>query len=335
MTDLLLYENARAALAELHRVDEVKEVRDKAVALEAYARQAKDRELIVQATEVRLRAERRAGELLLAMERSGDLHAQGGDRRSKFREGILKLEDVGVSGKESMRWKERARLAEPDFERKLAETYREVERSLAATREERQAEKKERRAAREAELGAKQRALPGGKYGVIYADPEWKFEVWSRETGLDRAADNHYPTSDLETIMARDVASIAAPDCVLFLWATAPMLPQGLAVMAAWGFAYKSHCVWNKDRIGNGYWFRNKHELLLLGVRGDVPAPAMGLQFPSAIEAPLAEHSAKPDVFAEMIEIYFPTLPKIELNRRGPPRKGWDAWGNEAEGSDS
>src|SRR5271155_5436675 len=88
----------------------------------------------------------------------------------------------------------------------------------------------------------------------------WRFKPWSRETGMDRAADNHYPTSEPSDIAARDVASIAADDCVLFLWATAPMLPQAIDVMRAWGFAYKSHFVWAKDRLGTGYWNRNKHE---------------------------------------------------------------------------
>jgi hypothetical protein len=104
--------------------------------------------------------------------------------------------------------------------------------------------------------------------------------------------------------------------------------------MAAWGFAYKSHEIWNKDRIGTGYWFRNKHELILVGTRGNIPAPAMGEQWPSVTDAPVGRHSAKPEIFLEMIEAYFPNLPKIELNRRGPARKGWDAWGNESEGEE-
>jgi N6-adenosine-specific RNA methylase IME4 len=128
------------------------------------------------------------------------------------------------------------------------------------------------------------------------------------------------------------VASIAADDCALFCWATVPMLPHALVVVAAWGFDYRTHWIWEKDRIGTGYWNRNKHELLLLGIKGDIPAPAPGSQWPSLIEAAVGAHSAKPDDFLEMIDAYFPTLPKIELNRRGPPRQGWTAWGNEALG---
>ena len=191
--------------------------------------------------------------------------------------------------------------------------------------------KKRMRARRELELSDKQVDLPKAKFGVILADPEWRFEPFSRETGMDRAADNHYSTSATAVIAARPVADIAADACCLFLWATVPMLPDALQVMEAWGFTYKSHAIWNKDRIGTGYWFRNKHELLLVGTKGNIPAPAMGEQWASVVDAPVGRHSAKPEIFLEMIEAYFPTLPKIELNRRGPARKGWAAWGDQAE----
>jgi N6-adenosine-specific RNA methylase IME4 len=196
--------------------------------------------------------------------------------------------------------------------------------------------KRSARDARESALGAAQVAgnlnLPAERYGVIVADPEWRFEPWSRSTGMDRAADNHYPTSAVEAIIARDVTSIAADDCVLFLWATAPMLPQALGVMAAWRFDYKTHVIWHKLRSGSacgtGYWATGEHELLLIGTRGQIPAPATAM-CGSVIVAPWERHSAKPEVFLELIERQFPTVPKIELNRRGAARVGWAAWGNE------
>ncbi|MCX5570603.1 MULTISPECIES: MT-A70 family methyltransferase [Kaistia] len=196
-------------------------------------------------------------------------------------------------------------------------------------RDRKTAEKKAKRAGREAALAVRQRALPEKRFGVIYADPEWQFEVYSRETGMDRAADNHYPTSPTNDIVARPVGDIAAKDSVLFLWATAPMIKAALRVMEHWGFTYKAQFIWLKDRISTGFWNRNKHELLLVGTRGDIPAPAMGEQWPSVIEAPVGEHSAKPEIFAEMIEAYYPNLPKIELNARRA-RPGWDVWGLEA-----
>lgn len=203
--------------------------------------------------------------------------------------------------------------------------------TVKAIRAEAQAEKKERRAERETTLAGKIRALPSEKFGVIVADPEWLWESYSEETGMDRAAANHYPTSSTEIIAQRDVPSIAATDCVLFLWATAPRIEDALFVMREWGFTYKSMAVWVKDRVGTGYWFRNRHEILLVGTRGNVPAPAMGDQFDSVIEAPVGEHSAKPERSLEIVEAYYPNVPKIELNRRGPARPGWSAWGNEAD----
>jgi N6-adenosine-specific RNA methylase IME4 len=329
-TALARYEAAREALAAATRVDEVKRVRDKAQALELYARQAKDTELLDHVTELRLRAERRAGELLVVMANSGERVRRGGDQKSKFRGGTLILSDLEVTKKQSFRWQELARVDVESFERLVAERKAEAGKALQGSRAERQAEKKAKRAEREVHLAQTQRSLPDKRYGVIYADPEWRFEVYSAESGLDRAADNHYPTSTLEEIMARDVKSIAADDCVLFLWVTCPMLAAGFKVIDAWGFEYKSRFVWGKDKIGHGYWVRDNAEELLIATRGNVPAPAMGDQFPALQHAPVGAHSAKPELFAGIIESYFPNLPKIELNRRGPPRPGWDAWGNEA-----
>lgn len=171
----------------------------------------------------------------------------------------------------------------------------------------------------------------GKRYGVILADPPWRFEPRSRETGMDRSPDNHYPTMTLSEILA--LPRPAAEDCALFLWATAPMLLEALRVMECWGFAYRSNCIWaKKGFLGTGYWWRSAHEQLLLGVRGEVPAPAMGTQFPSVIEAEPGAHSAKPECFRVMIEAMFPTLPRIEMFARSG-RPGWETWGAEAPGS--
>ncbi len=198
-----------------------------------------------------------------------------------------------------------------------------------STRELKARVKQKRRATKEADLGARQISAPaatGKLYGVIYADPPWRFEPYSRESGMDRAADNHYPTMTVEDIGA--LAVPAADDAVLFMWATVPMLPDAIWVMQTWGFTYRSHCIWLKDKPGTGYWFRNTHELLLVGTRGAIPAPAPGTQYLSVIEAKLGKHSAKPAAFAEMIEELFPSLPALEMFAR-EPRLGWDVWGNE------
>src|SRR6476660_7981826 len=81
---------------------------------------------------------------------------------------------------------------------------------------------------------------------------------------------------------------------------------------------------------GTGYWTRNRHEVILIGVRGKVPCPAPGTQWPSIICEKKRAHSQKPEQSYRLIESYFPNVPKIELNCRGAPRPGWDGWGNEA-----
>jgi N6-adenosine-specific RNA methylase IME4 len=164
-------------------------------------------------------------------------------------------------------------------------------------------------------------------YSVIYADPPWRFEPWSRETGMDRAADNHYPTMTVDEIAALRVP--AAEDCVLYLWATAPMLPEALTVINAWGFVYKSEWIWAKDRPGTGYWLRSLHEPLLVATRGNVPAPPPGHRVPSVLHEPVGRHSEKPDAFADLIEAWFSHLPRLEMFAR-KARPGWDSWGNEA-----
>jgi N6-adenosine-specific RNA methylase IME4 len=187
-------------------------------------------------------------------------------------------------------------------------------------------EKQEARRQREEALALK---TPEGSYGVIYADPPWKFEVYSEDTGQGRTAEAHYSTMPVEDIAAIPVASFAADDCVLFMWTTAPTLGEAFKLLDAWGFAYKTHCVWVKDRIGLGYWFRNQHEILMLATKGSVPAPAHGTQWSSLIDEPRQRHSEKPEAFYELIEAYFPNLAKIELFARNS-RDGWDCWGFEA-----
>jgi N6-adenosine-specific RNA methylase IME4 len=186
--------------------------------------------------------------------------------------------------------------------------------------------KQHTREQRERELASKVLAMPGKNYGVLYADPPWRFEPYSRVTGMDRAADNHYPTMTTKKLLAMKVP--AAKNCVLFLWATVPMLPQALAVMTAWGFKYKSHWVWDKVKIGTGYWSRNRHELLLVGVRGNVPAPTPEMRRASMVVEMRGRHSVKPEVFRAMIEEMYPTTRKIELFAREKMR-GWSCWGNE------
>jgi N6-adenosine-specific RNA methylase IME4/transposase len=187
-----------------------------------------------------------------------------------------------------------------------------------------------RRVAEAAEKGSAE--WPTGKrYAVILADPPWRFEVWNRDTGLAKSPDIHYPTMTVDEIMALPVADLAATFSMLFLWVTVPHLVSGVDVLRRWGFDYVTNYVWPKDSIGPGYYARIQHEHLLVGKRGELPGPTPEDRVSSIIDGPTGEHSAKPESVIEMIERYYPGLPKIELFRRGRVRENWDAYGNEVE----
>lgn len=170
-------------------------------------------------------------------------------------------------------------------------------------------------------------------YPVIYADPPWKFRVHSEVTGREKSAENHYPTMETDAIcdLFAEIGSPCTDDAVLFLWATNPMLPDGLRVLEAWGFTYIHHWIWDKVDIGTGYWGRDQHEILLIGKRGNFPAPILGTQPGTVYREKKTDHSVKPDYYAEQLERLFKELPKLEMFCRDP-RPGWDAWGFEAAG---
>lgn len=164
--------------------------------------------------------------------------------------------------------------------------------------------------------------LPPGKYSVLVADPPWAYS----NSGFDQSAEAHYPTMPIDDICAMPVRDRADDNAVLFLWATSPLLPDALAVMKAWGFEYKACMVWKKNRApGAGWWLHTYHELLLIGERGNfkpVIRPA------SVIDAPVSDHSRKPEKFYEVITEMYPGAKRLELFAR-EDRPGWDVFGNE------
>ena len=164
------------------------------------------------------------------------------------------------------------------------------------------------------------------RYPVIYADPPWRYEHIETES---RAVENQYPTMALDEIKALDLDAIALDDCVLFMWATSPKLAEAFEVLQAWGFEYRTCAVWDKQKIGMGYYFRQQHELLLVAVRGQPLTPAPANRPSSVLSFPRGEHSAKPAEVYELIEAMYPELPKLEMFCRSP-RDGWCAWGNQA-----
>jgi N6-adenosine-specific RNA methylase IME4/ParB-like chromosome segregation protein Spo0J len=165
------------------------------------------------------------------------------------------------------------------------------------------------------------------RYPVLYVDPPWRYEHAESES---RAIENQYPTMSLDDIKAMPLDDIAFADCVLFMWATSPKLAEAFEVLHAWGFSYRTCAVWDKQKIGMGYYFRQQHELLLVAVRGTPPTPAPADRPSSVFSYPRGEHSAKPHEVYELIEAMYPSLPKLEMFCRSP-RAGWGVWGNQAK----
>lgn len=164
------------------------------------------------------------------------------------------------------------------------------------------------------------------KYPVILCDPPWRYEYIETES---RAIENQYPTMSIEEICDLPVSEIAHDDSIVFMWTTSPKLEESFKVMSAWGFTYRTCAVWDKEVIGMGYYFRQQHELLLVGTKGNLPTPAPSDRVSSVIREKRGVHSAKPQVIYEIIESMYQELPKIELFCRSP-KQGWDVWGNQS-----
>ena len=167
-------------------------------------------------------------------------------------------------------------------------------------------------------------------YDLIMADPPWSFANWS-EQGEEKNASAHYRCMSIEAINAMPVADLAKPDCLLWLWATAPMLDQQIDTLRRWGFEFATSGVWckttvtGKQAFGTGYILRNAHDPFLIGKRG---SPRTARDVRSAFLAPTRGHTRKPELAFQMAERMMPAARRCELFA-WTRRPGWDAWGDE------
>jgi N6-adenosine-specific RNA methylase IME4 len=174
------------------------------------------------------------------------------------------------------------------------------------------------------------------RFATILADPPWQFTNKTGKVAPEHRRLSRYGTMKLDEIMALPVANVAADKAHLYLWCPNALLPDGLAVMKAWGFSYKSNIVWHKvrkdggsDGRGVGFYFRNVTELLLFGVRGkNARTLAPGRRQVNLLATRKREHSRKPDEQYALIEACSPP-PYLELFARGT-RKKWATWGDQA-----
>lgn len=175
------------------------------------------------------------------------------------------------------------------------------------------------------------------KFRTILADPPWQFQNKTGKVAPEHKRLNRYSTMTLAEILALPVSQITDKTAHLYLWVPNALLPDGLQVMAAWGFTYKANIVWHKvrkdggpDGRGVGFYFRNTTELLLFGVKGkNARTLAPGRRQVNIIRTMKREHSRKPDEQYSIIESCSPG-PFLEMFGRGS-RKRWVTWGNQAD----
>lgn len=164
------------------------------------------------------------------------------------------------------------------------------------------------------------------KFQVILADPPWRYNYSKSKS---RKIENNYPTMSIDDICKLNIGSIVDEDCILFLWTTAPKLEEAFKVINSWGFKYKTGMIWNKKKMGLGYYSRIQHEHILIATKGKIKPPEPAVRPRSIIEKWWTKkHSEKPIEMYEIIEKMYPDKNKIELFSRAA-RSGWSNWGNE------
>lgn len=315
---LVHFNKARNALIKASTIDEIKDVRDKAEALRLYTKQqGESLEMQNQCAEIKIRAERKAGELLKKIIK------HSGGRPKKNSDTVSPLSDIGITKKQSSRWQQEASVSEKEFET-YVEDCKEKKEEITSIGLRKIAQNKEiKKRARDIKENPPE--IPKGKFSVIYADPPWKYEHSKTDS---RMIENQYPTMELDDICGMAIEEISADDCILFMWTTSPKLKESFKVLNAWAFTYKTCAVWDKEKIGMGYYFRQQHELLLIATRGKIGVPEPHNRPSSIIKSPRGKHSKKPDIVYKIIEAMYPNNKKIELFCR-KPQKGWKSYGNE------
>ena len=310
---LVLWDKMKSAITECHSVDEVATIRNQAEAYRYALKQAKESpEVIRKAEEIKLRAERRAGELLKETVRKPE---EG--RPKEVYQGDT-LNHIGITRVQSSKWQKIASIPEDKFENFLS-----VQKELSTAG----VLNYKKNIDREVRIINTSTPTMLGKYRIIYADPPWKYSAdYQDKFGH---AQSHYSTMDQTELCALPIQDMALTDCVLFLWATSPKVPEGLELLKAWGFDYKTSFVWDKIKHNYGNYNSVRHEFLFIGGKGR-STPDVKKLHDSVISIERSNiHSEKPEYFRELIDKLYPTGDRIELFAR-KQTPGWKTWGYES-----
>lgn len=326
--DLLSVERARQFLAQSRSVDEVRDVVDKAKAVALYLR-SRDASIESQndAAEIRLRAERRLGQLTKDLPKASGAEYGGrttiDGRRSGPSNPTPTLASRGIDKRDASKWQAIAAIPEERFEAFVDETRAKGERITSSAPL--KLAKLDTKTKLAADLRCQPVPLATGRFHVIVADPPWAYE--KRAGDITHRADLPYPSMTTEAICNLQVSDRCEPDCILWLWTTNAFMRGAFSVIDAWGFQEKTILTWVKDRMGTGDWLRGQTEHCIMAVRG---RPIVQLTNQTTVlHGPLREHSRKPEQFYRMVDELCPGT-KLEMFSR-QARPGWACWGAESE----
>lgn len=302
---------ARQALAFAKSIHDVKDIRDRAEALRAYASQAgMGLEMQNECAEIKLRAERRAGELLAEQVRAGNPQL--------FHHVTIGLEELGITRIQSHRWQLETSVPGDIFERYIAEVnaQRDELTSIGLIRLALRLRKEER---------APTVPLPDQKYRCIVIDPPWPIEKRLRSARPNQL-EVDYAVMSIDEIMAFPLPELACKDgCHVYLWTTHRFLPVAFEVMEYWGVRYECLLTWIKETGYTPYTWMYSTEHCLFGRVGSLPLLRVGKRLD--FEAPAREHSRKPDKFYDLVKHVSPA-PRIDVFSR-EKRDGFEQYGNE------
>lgn len=323
---------ANRMLAEAATLEDIQIIRGIAQMAAEYARAAKlGLEAQNTAAEIKLRAERKAGELLTELKRETPQTARIASELGHDSEYAQALEESNTSRQDANRWQQVAAIPAPIFERFIEETI-DAGQELTTNRAVRVAREITRGSASLASAEAP--PMPEEKYRVWYADPPWHYGnsgVIGESDNYGRA-ERHYPTMTIDELMAMgdDIKDRCDDNAVLFMWVTSPLLEECFDVIRAWGFKYKTSFVWDKIKHNFGHYNSVRHEFLLVCTRGSC-LPDVPTLIDSVVEIERSnKHSQKPEQFRDMINALYPIGQRIELFAR-ESASGWETWGNESK----
>jgi len=325
---LIKWDTMRTAVAECHSVDEITLIRNKAEAYRYALKQAKESpEVIRKAEEIKLRAERRAGELLKETPKAkgGQPYQSTGNKVQPVETSTL--EEIGITKNQSSKWQKIASIPEEKFENFLS-----VQKELSTSGIIKEIRKEERKAAVEKQIKEIEEGeikTPTGNFDVIVIDPPWDYSEKGGFNYKQHDIEGNRGGVDYSTMSMYEIQNIGLPtkkDCVVFLWTTHAFIRDAFTLLDNWDFQYKATLVWDKMKMGIGRTIRLQCEFCLIGTKGK---PVIsGSSERDIITESRRQHSRKPDAFYEMVDRMCYGRKLDYFSREN--RNGWSSYGAES-----